>query len=87
MNGVDPAKKQYFMFATVISIIISVILNFMFVGSLEGSFLYGFPFSLEGAGDATAFIYKILNSLIMAIFLIVPVYYFINWIQNKGGYF
>ncbi len=85
-QGIDPAKKQYYMFSLVIALAVSILLNFVFIGLLKGSLLYGFPIGLGEASGFSAFFIKLLNTLIYTAILSVPVYFGIMWLINRRTY-
>lgn len=83
-NGIDPVVKQYAIFAFIVSVIISFVINFFIVNLLENSFiLYGFPISLKGIEGFTNFLYRLINTLITSLILVIPVYLFLNWIKSR----
>jgi len=79
----DPAKKQYFIFSLIIAILFSFFINYFVAGSLEGPVIGGFPIEVHNASGLTGFLYRLVNTLITGIFLSVPVYYGVMWLQNK----
>lgn len=85
MDEIDPAKKQYIIFAAIISILLSGVINFWFIEILEGSPLYGVPVNLEDVSDVVGFVGRIINSVMMGLFLTPLIYWGINWLQNRGG--
>lgn len=86
MDSSDPIKKQYFIFSIVVSVILSLLINFLMVDFLKGSFFYGFPFDLTDASDIASFFYRVLNSLAYSVVLVVPLYYGFWWLANKLRY-
>ncbi|MCS7317415.1 MAG: hypothetical protein NZZ41_03720 [Candidatus Dojkabacteria bacterium] len=84
MDGIDPVTKQYLIFSTIISMIISFFFNFFLVNFLENSFiLYGFPLGLKGTTGLINLFYRLINTLVVGLLLIVPMYLFLNWIKSK----
>lgn len=69
----NPATKQYLTLSIVISIIFSFIINFAFVDLAKGSFLYGFPISINEVEGFLNFLFRLLNTAIIAAFLVFPV--------------
>lgn len=86
MDSTDPIKKQYFLFSIVVSVILSLIINFLMVDFLKGSLFYGFPFDLSEASGVGAFFFRVLNSLVYSVVLVVPVYYGFWWLANRSRY-
>ncbi len=82
----DPAKKQYLIFSAILALIISFILNFFFFGLLQGPIISGFPFNVTEATGVTAFFSRLVNTIVLGGFLTIPIYYFLQWLQNRGGY-
>jgi hypothetical protein len=82
MNS-DSAKKQYFIFSLIISLVLSFIINFFFSGALEGPYVSGFPFTLTDLSGFEEFMKRVFNTLFMSVFLVVPVYYGLIWLQNR----
>jgi hypothetical protein len=69
----NPATKQYLVLAVVVSIIISFIINFALVNIVQGSLLYGFPFSLNGSEGIGDFFVRLINTIVMTVILIFPI--------------
>lgn len=85
MDNIDPAVKQYIIFSLVISLIIGVLVNFVLIEGVKGSFAYGFPIVLNGVEGVLNFVYRIVNTVILGLLLTVPVYFGIKWLQTRGG--
>lgn len=83
-DNIDPVTKQYGIFSIIISLILSFIINFLLIETLKGTFAYGFPINLTGAEGFTLFFYRIVNTLVEALFLIVPIFVAIKWFLNRG---
>lgn len=81
----DEARKQYFMFAVLISVIVSFFLNFTLIGSLPGPFVSGFPLNAYDAVGSGLFFVRIINSLTLGALLSVPMYYLLNWVLTRSG--
>lgn len=79
----DPAKRQYLMFSAVIAIMFSFIIQFGLAGSIEGPYVEGFPFSVFELTGFEALLKRAFNTLFMAAFLVVPIYYLLMWGQNR----
>ena len=79
----NPATKEYLKFSIIISIIFSFIINFVFIELVPGTLIYGFPFSLNGAEGFGAFLFRILNTIIIAAFITFPVLYILRQIQRR----
>ena len=84
-DNIDPAKKQYFIFCAIVSIILSGIVNFFFIDILKGSFAYGFPIGLTGLVGIGAFFARLINSIVLGLILTPMLYYFIQWLQHRGS--
>jgi asparagine N-glycosylation enzyme membrane subunit Stt3 len=84
----DSAKKQYWIFAAILALIASIFLNFTIIGSAAGPFVEGFPISVYQAEGGGVFFSRLINSVVMGLLLVVPMYYLLNWIFKKatGGY-
>lgn len=80
----DPAKRQYLIFAVVIAIILSGIINFMFVDLVKGSILYGFPINLANTSGIGMFLARLVDSIVMGLFLTPLLYYGINWYLRRA---
>ncbi len=85
MDEINPAVKQYLIFSAVIAVIVSIIVNFMLIESLKGTPFYGFPINLTGTEGITMFFYRIINTLIEGLLLIIPVYLIIQWLMTRGS--
>lgn len=83
MDNIDPAVKQYLVFSFVISVILGVIVSFILVDSVKGTFAYGFPIPLADAEGITMFIYRVINSLVLGLFFTIPVYLGLKYIQTR----
>lgn len=85
MDGIDPATKQYIIFSLVISLIIGVIINFVLIEAVRGTFAYGFPINLNGVEGIVNFIDRIINTVVIGGFITFPVYFGIKYLQTRGG--
>lgn len=83
MDGLDPAKKQYWIFSAIVSVILSLILNFVFLSLFPGTIIYGFPFNYGDSVGFANFFIKIVDSLILGAILTPGVYYFLNYLQHR----
>lgn len=81
----DEAKKQYFIFSIIITLILSFIINFFLSGSLNGPIVSGFPFSVVGIEGFTSIFYRLINTIVMTLLLVVPVYYGLMWLITRGN--
>jgi hypothetical protein len=81
----DPTKQQYIIFAAIVSLIVAIFLNFTVIGAIPGLFVQGFPLNAFGATGVGLFFIRIVNSLVMGALLVVPMYYFLQWILKKMG--
>lgn len=79
----DSTTKQYILFSFVVSIVISLIANFIIINGLKGTMFYGVPISLVNASGFGEFIIRIINSLVMALFLTLPMYWFMIWAYKR----
>jgi hypothetical protein len=88
MDNINPAVKQYLIFSAVIALIVSLIVNFMLIESLKGTPFYGFPVNLTGSEGLGNFFYRIINTIVESLLLIIPVYLIIQWLltRGRGGY-
>lgn len=84
MDFSDPAKKQYLIFSFVISLIFGVILSFPLADLLEGPLVSGFPISISDMSGLGKFFAQVFNSVILGAILTVPVYYGLDWLQNRA---
>lgn len=76
-NDIDPKIREYGTFSLIIAFIVSLIINFTLVETLRGGFGYGFPINLTDTVGLGNFLARIINSIVMAVFLSVPIYYLI----------
>jgi hypothetical protein len=80
----NPDVKQYAIFSLIVSMIISFFINFYIVNLLENSFiLYGFPISLKGVEGFANTLYRFINTIVVGIFLSVPMYFFLDWLKRR----
>lgn len=86
MEDIDPAKKQYFMFSVIIAILLSFLINFVLLNMAMGPFFSGFPVALAELEGISYFFGQIVNTLVIAGFLSIPIYYGFMWLINRGGY-
>lgn len=82
--GTDPSKKQYFIFALILSLLFSFSLNFFLPDLVQASSSLGFPFSTADVSGFQRFFIQFVNSITMSALLTVPMYYFISWLQNRA---
>lgn len=83
-GGIDPVTRQYIIFSAIVSFILSFFINFFIVNLLQNSFiLYGFPLSLQGIEGFTNFIYRVINTIVVGVILIIPVYLLLNWLKTR----
>lgn len=81
----DEAKKQYFIFAIIVTVVVSLVINFFLYGNVQGPVIGGFPLTVAGVEGITAFLYRIINTVVTSLILVVPVYYGIMWLVTRGG--
>ena len=84
-DDINPAVKQYLIFSAVIAVIVSLIVNFSLIESLKGTPFYGFPVSLAGTEGFINLVYRLINTLIEGLLLIIPVYLIIQWLMTRGS--
>lgn len=84
MDGIDPAVKQYLIFSFVIGIIVGVLVNFILIEGVKGSFAYGFPIVLNGVEGFANFLDRVINSLVLGALLTIPIYLGLKYIQTGG---
>ncbi|MEO6728639.1 MAG: hypothetical protein ABIM99_01830 [Candidatus Dojkabacteria bacterium] len=80
----DPAVKQYLIFSLVIGVIAGVLINFILIEGVKGSFAYGFPIVLNGVEGIANFLYRIINSLILGALLTIPIYLGLKYLQTRS---
>jgi len=85
MDGIDPAVKQYLIFSFVIGIIVGVLVNFLLIEGVKGSFAYGFPIVLNGVEGIANFLYRVINTVVLGGLLTIPIYLGLKWLQTRGG--
>ena len=78
-DNIDPATKQYIIFSAVVSLLISIFINFIFVNLMTGTFAYGFPINLGASEGIVNILLRTINTVIIGLFLTVPIYYLIIW--------
>ena len=83
MDSIDPAKKQYWIFSAIVSVILSLIINFAIFPLFKNSIIYGFPFNFGTSEGIALFFIKIIDSLILGAILTPGVYYFLQWLQHR----
>jgi hypothetical protein len=83
MDGMDPAKRQYLIFSFIITLLIAIVINFMFTNLLQGTFITGFPIQVGDASGAEEFGIKVMNTIIFTVLLTFPMYLFIMWFINR----
>ncbi len=79
----DQITRQYILFSFTIAVGISFVFNFFVIELVRGTPLYGFPL---GLGETVGFInmlFKFTNTIIVAAFVTVPVYYGLMWLQRR----
>lgn len=81
----DPAKREYLVFALVISIILSAVLNFVFFGYISGPVVGGFPIDIVNAEGVGRLVGQVINSIVMGALMTPVVYYTLDWLRNRGG--
>lgn len=79
----DSSTKQYIIFSFVVSVVISLIANFIIINGLKGTPLYGIPINLANSAGFGEFLLRILNTLIMSVFLTLPVFWFLIWAYKR----
>ncbi|MEP7103767.1 MAG: hypothetical protein ABI721_03600 [Candidatus Dojkabacteria bacterium] len=79
----DPAVKQYIVFSFVISLILGVLVNFILIEGVKGTFAYGFPINLNAVEGVLNFVYRVINTLILGALLTVPVYLGLKYLQTR----
>lgn len=79
----DPAKKQYFMFSIIVSIILMLGLNYLLPGVVDAMSTFGYPLSTADAAGAGKFLIQSFNGISMGLMLSVPMYYIIFWLLSK----
>lgn len=81
----DPAKKQYLIFASIITLICSLLLNFFFFEFVKDTFIYGFPVGLKDVTGLGDFIARVINMIVFFLVFVFPVYFGLMWVVRRGS--
>jgi len=84
LNDIDPTTKQYIIFSLVIAIIVSFLINFILIEFIPNSPFYGFPFNLTNTQGLGNFIYRTIDTLVIAAFLTFPIYWGLMWFLKRA---
>ena len=79
----NPATKQYLIFSFIVGILLSIIINFVLIDIIKGTFLYGFPISLNGVDGFLNFLFRVINTLLIGTFLVIPMFYIIKELNRR----
>jgi hypothetical protein len=83
LDDIDPSVKQYMVFSFVVAMIVSFVINFTLMEGVRGTFAYGFPINLNEIEGIASFFARIVNTLVMGLFLTIPMYFVFKWLRER----
>lgn len=79
----DEAKKQYFIFASIISIILSFVIVLFLFPMTTSPFFPGAIINITDEGGVIGLVESVINIAVVAGLLVAPIYFGLLWLINR----